>query len=195
MEPQDIEMNPVTNNNINEQDGLISDMSLCEQRLISDIAEYKRSQIVGTICKTHFNNYIKNNDKFELIIEFINYFSVKFIFDQNYPITPPCIVYHNGLKIKNIFDIHGNVLIESIKKENWNKSIWLSTLVFYIELLISKETEGKSNLELNNYSNDRKEKYGKRKWNDYVNEENKNYLNLNITPQLERNLKRLKDQI
>ena len=195
MEQQDIEMNPVTNNNIIEQNGLISDISLCEQWLISDIAEYKRSEIVGTICKAHFNNYIKINNKFELIIEFINYFSVKFIFDQNYPITPPNIVYHNGLKIKNIFDMHGNVLIESIKKEKWDKSIWLSTLVFYIELLISKETEGKSNLELNNYSNDRKEKYGKRKWNDYVNEENKNYLNLNITPQLERNLKRLKDQI
>ena len=194
MDPQDIEMIPTSNNNNNpsEQNESISDLSLCEQRLISDIAEYKRSKLVGTICKTHLNNYINNNNKLELIIEFINYFSVKFIFEPKYPISPPCIIYHSGLKVKNIFDINGNVMIESIKKENWNKSIWLSTLVFYIELLISKEIKEKKNLGMNNHFNSIKEKYGKRKWNDYVNEENKNYLNLNITPpQLEINLKKL----
>ena len=49
-------------------------LSECEGRIISDIAEYKRSKLVGNICKIKVNDYSKNNNKFELIIEFISYF-------------------------------------------------------------------------------------------------------------------------
>ena len=189
MEPEDIEMLSHSNNN-NE------DISICEQRIISDISEFKRSKLVGTICQIKLNKYTKNNNgEFELIIEFISYFSVKFIFNLEYPISPPSIIYNDGLKIKNIFDENGNILVETIKKENWNKSIWLSTLVFYIELLITKESNKENNssddLSQNNII-EKKEKYGKRNWKDYIDEMSDNYENGGTPPELEQNLKKLK---
>ena len=196
MEQQDIEMSHIvtTDNNMYEN---ISDKSLCEQRLISDISEFKRSQLIGTTCKIKLNNYIKNNNNFELIIEFINYFSTKFIFNSKYPVCPPSIVYYNGKKIKNIFDTDGNVLLESIKIQNWNEGVWLSTLVFSIELLISKEIEEENNdSNLNSYINNTdivKDKYGKRKWNNYIEEEKNNHLDYSTSPELEKNLKKLKE--
>ncbi len=194
MEQQDIEMSHIvtTDNNMYEN---ISDKSLCEQRLISDISEFKRSQLIGTTCKIKLNNYIKNNNNFELIIEFINYFSTKFIFNSKYPVCPPSIVYYNGKKIKNIFDTDGNVLLESIKIQNWNEGVWLSTLVFSIELLISKEIEEENNdSNLNsdiNITDIIKDKYGKRKWNNYIEEEKNNHLDYSTSPELEKNLKKL----
>ena len=196
MEQQDIEMSHIvtTDNNMYEN---ISDKSLCEQRLISDISEFKRSQLIGTTCKIKLNNYIKNNNNFELIIEFIDYFSTKFIFNSKYPVSPPSIVYYNGKKIKNIFDTDGNVLLESIKIQNWNEGVWLSTLVFSIELLISKEIEEENNVSnLNSYINNTdivKDKYGKRKWNNYIEEEKNNHLDYSTSPELEKNLKKLKE--
>ena len=195
MEQQDIEMSHIVtmDNNMYEN---ISDKSLCEQRLISDISEFKRSQLIGTTCKIKLNNYIKNNNNFELIIEFIDYFSTKFIFNSKYPVSPPSIVYYNGKKIKNIFDTDGNVLLESIKIQNWNEGVWLSTLVFSIELLISKEIEEENNVSnLNSYINNTdivKDKYGKRKWNNYIEEEKNNHLDYSTSPELEKNLKKLK---
>ena len=169
-------------------------ISLCEQRIISDISECKRSKLIGFICQIKINDYKKNNNnEFELIIEFVSYFSIKFIFNSEYPLSPPSIIYNNGSKIKNIFDNNGNILIETIKKENWNKGIWLSTLIFYIELLISKEIdEEKADINQNNIIN-KKEKYGKRKWEDYVKETNENNKdNNNSKNELEKDLKRLK---
>ena len=190
MESEDIEMKIQTDKSEKE-------MSLCEQRIISDISEFKRSKLVGTICQIKLNEYKKNNKgEFELIIEFISYFSIKFIFNLGYPLSPPTLIYNDGLKIKNIFDENGGVLVETIKKENWNKSIWLSTLIFYIELLISKECIEKKNLsnDLNqNNIKDKNEKYGKRKWKDYVNEINEKCMNDNLIQiELEKNLKQLK---
>ena len=196
MEQQDIEMSHIVtmDNNMYEN---ISDKSLCEQRLISDISEFKRSQLIGTTCKIKLNNYIKNNNNFELIIEFIDYFSTKFIFNSKYPVCPPSIVYYNGKKIKNIFDTDGNVLLESIRIQNWNEGVWLSTLVFSIELLISKEIEEENNdSNLNSDINNTdiiKDKYGKRKWNNYIEEEKNNHLDYSTSPELEKNLKKLKE--
>ena len=177
MEPKDIEM-------INNSENSLEELSLCEQRIISDIAECKRSKLVGTVCKILLKDYKKNNNgEFELIIEYISYFSVKFIFNSEYPISPPSAIYNSGLKIKNIFDNNGNVLIETLKKENWNKGIWLSTLIFYIELLISKEKEEKNDSSIDsshNTNKNKKEKYGKRNWQNYVNEENEPKLEINL---------------
>ena len=77
MEQQDIEMSHIvtTDNNMYEN---ISDKSLCEQRLISDISEFKRSQLIGTTCKIKLNNYIKNI-LFLININFNNYFQLKYI--------------------------------------------------------------------------------------------------------------------
>ena len=189
MEPEDIEMHNQSNN--------IEEISICEQRIISDISELKRSKLVGTICQIKLNKYKKNdNGAFELIIEFVSYFSAKFIFNLEYPLSPPSIIYNDGLKIKNIFDDNGNILVETIKKENWSKSIWLSTLVFYIELLITRESNKENNCsdDLNqNNINDKSEKYGKRNWKDYTDETSNNYENGVTPPELEINLKKLKE--
>jgi len=182
------------------------ELTLCEGRLLNDLAELKRSKIIGKICNIKLYDYIKiDNNGFELIIEFVNFFSVKFIFDQNYPCSPPKIVYNKGLKPKNIFDNDGNALIESIKKNNWTPCIWLSTLVYSIQLLISSEINS-YNYRLSNCNNEnnsqglnnyfmksKMQKYGKRKWDSYINE-CRNYYNKECTilPELEKNLKQLK---
>ena len=185
------------------------EFTLCEGRLLNDLAEFKTSKITGKICKINVNDYKKREDySFELIVDFISYFSVKFIFKSDYPCSPPSIVYHLGLKPKNIFDDNGNVLIESIKPSNWTPSIWLSTLIYSIELLISSGINCENNC-LQNYNDNnlnstnpnltnyfmmaKREKYKKRNWNDYLNECN-NYYNKEtvIIPELEKNLKQLK---
>ena len=181
------------------------ELSFCEGRLLNDLAEFKRSKIIGKICQIKLYDYKKiENNSFELIIEFTSFFSVKFIFEPDYPCSPPIIVYENGLKLKNVFDDNGNVLIESIKKNSWSPSIWLSTLVYSIELLISSATDNdfnylynndnSSNQNLTNYfMKNKKQKYGKRKWNVYISE-CKDYYNKenSLIPELEKNLKHLK---
>ena len=186
MESDDIDMNIISDEKI----------SFCENRIKSDISECKRSKLIGKICKININEYKKNNNgEFELIIEFISYFSVKFIFNSKYPMSSPSIVYNNGNKLNNIFDNNGNALVETIKKENWNKGIWLSTLIYYIELLILKETGQKlkngNDIRQNNYLINIRNKYRKRNWDDYINEVNKYYENI-TPPELKINLKKLK---
>lgn len=207
---------PLNKKNIYEQNQLVfkknkrkntpsGELTLCEGRLLNDLAEFKRSKIIGKICQINLYDYKKiENDCFELIIEFISFFSVKFIFDPDYPCSPPIIVYEKGLKLKNVFDDDGNVLIESIKKDRWSPSIWLSTLVYSIELLISSGINNNINYQYNvdNSSNqniaiyfmkNKKQKYGKRKWNAYISE-CKDYYNKEsgLIPELEKNLKQLK---
>ena len=170
---------------------------ICEKRLLNDLEEFKISKLIGKTCKIQLHEYQKIEDKyFELIIDFGSYFSVKCIFYPDYPCSPPSIIYYKGLKPKYIFDDEGKVLIENLKKEKWNPTIWLSTLVYYIELLISK---GKNNYNNIRYINNddflatNTMKYGKRKWSIYIDELN-NYYNKDILliPGLEKNLKCLK---
>ena len=182
------------------------ELTLCEGRLLNDLAEFKRSKIIGKICQIKLNDYIKtDNDTFEITVEFVKYFSVKFIFDSDYPCSPPSIIYYKGSKPKNIFDGNGNVLIESIKRLNWTPSIWLSTLVYSIELLISSGMNNENNY-FSNYNssesnqnlssffmNAKKYKYGKRKWDTYITEYNDYHSKESIyVPELEKNLKQLK---
>lgn len=183
------------------------ELTLCEGRLQNDLSEFKRSKIIGKICQIKLNDYKKvGNDSFELIVDFISFFSVKFIFHSDYPCSPPIIIYEKGLKPRNIFDENGNVLIESIKRSNWTPSIWLSTLVCSIELLISSGINSENHCFSNNNSSNnnqnltnyfmmaKKQKYGKRKWEDYINEYKNNTFNkeASILPELEKNLKQLK---
>ena len=197
---------PTSKKNKNSTSG---ELTLCEGRLLNDLAEFKRSKIVGNICQITLNDYVRtDNGTFELIVEFASFFSVKFIFSSDYPCSPPRIIHEKGLKPKNIFDNDGNVIIESIKKLNWTPSIWLSTLVYSIELLISSGTNNENNcfdnINDNNdnngnnqkcssfFMNAKKQKYGKRKWDEYIKEynefHNKDCFNI---PELEKNLKQL----
>ena len=180
------------------------ELTLCEGRLQNDLAELKRSKIFGKICKIKFEeNYHKlNNNQIEYYIEFVNFFTVKFLFYSDYPCSPPDITYICGLRPKHIFDENGNVLIESIKKKNWTPSIWLSTLVYSIELLISSGINNEENNCINNENNNnlrnyflnvKKKKYGKRNWDVYLDEMNSYYDKESyIIPELENTMKQLK---
>lgn len=194
-----LNQNPLKNNKYLSS----GELSLCEGRLLNDLAEFKRSKIIGKICNIKLYDYKKiENNCFELIIDFISFFSVKFIFNSDYPCSPPIIIHDKGIKPKNIFDDNGNALIESIKKINWTPSIWLSTLVYSIELLISSYINSENNC--SNYINNnqgltnyfmkvKKQKYGKRKWSIYIDECNDYYSKeCIIIPELEKTLKKLK---
>ena len=51
------------------------ELSFCEGRLLNDLAEFKRSKIIGKICQIKLYDYKKiENNSFELIIEFISFF-------------------------------------------------------------------------------------------------------------------------
>ena len=181
---------------------LCGKLALCEGRLINDLAEIKKSKIIGKICQIKLNEYKRIENKgFELIIEFVSFFSVKFIFGADYPCSPPKILYEKGLRPNYVFDNEGNVLIESIKKVNWTPSIWLSTLIYSIELLISSGVNNdkdynclyNNNCITNYFMKVKKQKYGKRKWNVYINEYKEyNKRIINYVPQIEKNLKQLK---
>ena len=139
-------------------------ISICEGRLIKDLEELKKNEKIGKFCKIIVHDYIQIQDSynFEMIIEFMNYCSVKFVFPSDYPFVPPLISYHSGNKLPYLFDSDGNAILENSKPSNWTPILWLSTLVNSIEILISK------------YSNktiSKKLKYGKRKWGEYLNKE------------------------
>ena len=178
------------------------ELTLCEGRLQNDLAELKRSKIYGKICETKFENSYRKveNNQLEFYFEFVSFFTVKFTFNSDYPCSPPIITYVSGLKPSYIFDENGNVLIESIKKKNWTPSIWLSTLVYSIELLISSGINcnnydsNNGNNNLTNYFLDvKKKKYGKRNWDTYLDEMNNYYDKESaIIPELEKTLKQLK---
>ena len=212
---EDTEMNIFSKNNKciygNDSSSLINknnkkssyELTLCEGRLQNDLAELKRSKVFGKICETKFDdNYRKvNNNQLEFCIEFVSFFTVKFTFNSDYPFSPPIITYASGLRPNNIFDENGNVLIESIKKNNWTPSIWLSTLVYSIELLISSSlnnevnsTNNNNNSNLTNYFlNLKKKRYGKRNWDVYLEGINTYYAKESILiPELENTLKQLK---
>ena len=52
------------------------ELTLCEGRLQNDLAEFKRSKIIGKLCQIKLNDYKKfGNDYFELIVDFISFFN------------------------------------------------------------------------------------------------------------------------
>lgn len=154
-------------------------ISSSERRLMKDLEEIKKNEKIGKICQVKINEYkrIEDTDNFEMIIEFKNYFSAKFEFLQDYPFSPPIISYHSGIKIPNIFDSDGKMLLENADKTKWTPILWLSTLIISIEQLI-----------LNNSKNDKNNpifmiidlssKYKKRNWDDYLEGEKSYYPSL-----------------
>lgn len=161
-------------------------ISSVEARLIKDMEELKKNKEIGKYCEVKINEYKqrKETNEYELIIEYKNYFSVIFIFGHDYPFSPPKIFYHSGLKLPYIFDEHGNVLLENTKNSKWTPALFVSHFVISIEILISKG--------LNKNEDNSNTKYGKRKWNDYLKEEKKIFINdVSIIKILDNNLKKI----
>lgn len=172
-------------------------ISSCERRLIKDLEELKKNENIGKICQIKVNEYskIKDSDNFELIIEFKNYFSVKFVFLSDYPFSPPIISFNSGIQFSNIFDSDGNILLENAKITKWTPILWLSTLVHSIELLISKNQNEINciNNNSNNISSSKIMKYSKRNWDIYLMEEKAIFKNdSSVLTQLNKTLKEVK---
>ena len=153
-----------------------SNLSNSERRLKKDLNELKNNKNVGKICKVIINDYKKiiDTQNFEMIIEFKNYFSTKFIFFSDYPFSPPSITFLSGNKFPNIFDTEGNILLETIKKQNWTPILWLSTLINSIELLLPKEGINYNKINSKEILIPKEKKYGKRKWDNFLKEEKSN---------------------
>lgn len=165
-------------------------VSISEARLMKDIEELKNNKEIGKYCEVIINDYkrIKDTDNFQLIVEFKTFFSVKFIFYPDYPFSPPNISYYSGKKLPGIFDEDGNILLENTKKSNWSPALFISHFIISIEILISKEFN-------NSIYNSNIDKYGKKKWNDYLREET-NLFNYNssIINELTNNIKQIKNE-
>ena len=189
----EIEENPSNTINSNEQKGTKGCFGLknkknsknvsitsSEIRLKKDIIELKNNKNIGKFCEIILNDYkkVENTEDFQMIVEFINHFSLKFIFQSDYPFVPPKIIFFAGNKYPFLFDSDGNIILHLLQKENWSPTFWISTLIFYIEKKVSEQTSSLCFLDKGyNLVNDRygkyfivkKGDYNKRNWNDYLN--------------------------
>ena len=160
-------------------------ISLNETRLKKDINELKKNDGIEKICQIRINDYIKmqETNNIKMIVEFVDFFSLEFIFTSEYPFEPPIISYHSGNKIPLLFDSDGKIILEETKKQNWTPIIWLSGIIKSIEELLSKCPRsfipGKM-------------KYTKRKWDDYITEEKSLLCNENIINELNKDIRAYK---
>jgi hypothetical protein len=92
-----------------------------ETRLKKDINELKKNGGIEKICQIRINDYIKmqETNNIKMIVEFVDFFSLEFIFTSEYPFDPPIIFYHSGNKIPLFFDSDGKIILEETKKQKW----------------------------------------------------------------------------
>ena len=136
----------------------------------------KKNQTIGKFCEIISNDYIRipDTENFFMIFEFINHFSVKFIFTSEFPFEPPKINFLAGNQYSYLFNEDGSIIMDLINKDKWSPTFWISTLIYYIENKLSSETLKVSLLNNNNYSNNnfygiiKKGNYNKRNWNEYL---------------------------
>lgn len=150
-----------------------------EIRLKKDIDELKKNHNISRYCKIILNDYkrIGNTDNFQMIVEFINHFSVKFIFTSDFPFEPPKISFFAGNQYSFLFDSYGDIILDLVKKENWSPTFWISTLIFHIEKKIYEGTKywnifdklSYDYCEMNKIVLLKRGAYNKRNWNDYLN--------------------------
>ena len=97
-------------------------LSSAEIRLRKDIEELKKNQKISQYYDIIYNDYKKIGDSgnFQMIIEFINHFSLKFIFTSDFPFEPPKITFFSGNQYSFLFDCDGNIILDLITKEKWS---------------------------------------------------------------------------
>ena len=167
-------------------------LSSSEIRLKKDIEELKKNQKISQYYDIIYNDYKKIGDSgnFQMIIEFINHFSLKFIFTSDFPFEPPKITFFSGNQYSFLFDCDGNIILDLITKEKWSPTFWISTLIYDIEKKIYEKTNNLFFFNRPSFVNDcrtgafymiKKGNYNKRNWNDYLNgvnvRESMEYLN------------------
>ena len=160
----------------NKKNEIQNKLSYTEIRLKKDVEELKKNQTIGKFCEIISNDYIRipDTENFFMIFEFINHFSVKFIFTSEFPFEPPKINFLAGNQYSYLFNEDGSIIMDLINKDKWSPTFWISTLIYYIENKLSSETLKVSLLNNNNYSNNnfygiiKKGNYNKRNWNEYL---------------------------
>ena len=169
-------------------------LSICEGRIKQDLYDFykKESTRKKFDIILHELKKIENTDNFEMLIEFLNIFTLKFIFSHQYPFEPPKITYYSGFKFANLFDDSENLILEILKKEKWSPVIWLSTLIGSIELIIENNLRNANNIFGNYVTISKKFDYRKRKWRDYLIEAQGYHKDRQIIMDLNCGLKRLK---
>ena len=155
-------------------------LSTAEIRLKKDMEELIENENLSKHCDIILNGYkkIENSEDFQMIIEFINHFSVKFIITKEFPFEPPKISFLAGNQYPFLFDSYGNIILDLIEKQNWSPTFWISKLVLQIEQKIYQERnsfnsfniENNDFYEIGNIMSSKKRSYDKRNWNDYLNE-------------------------
>ena len=149
-----------------------------EIRLKKDIEELKKNQDVGKFCEIILNDYkkIEGTEDFQMIVEFINHFSVKFIFTSEFPFEPPKILYFAGNKYPFLFDTFGNIILNLLDAHNWSPTFWISKIICNIEKQIYEGTNNifcLNNINSNNNKiekiiSNKKKNYAKRNWEQYL---------------------------
>ena len=160
----------------NKKNEIQNKLSYTEIRLKKDVEELKKNQTIGKFCEIISNDYIRipDTENFFMIFEFINHFSVKFIFTSEFPFEPPKINFLAGNQYSYLSNEDGSIIMDLINKDKWSPTFWISTLIYYIENKLSSETLKVSLLNNNNYSNNnfygiiKKGNYNKRNWNEYL---------------------------
>jgi ubiquitin-protein ligase len=129
-------------------------LSKTEARLKNDLIEIQTKRLTTNNYKIIINDYkkdINNLNKyfFTMDVEFKNYFQIRFIFNEDYPFSPPIIYYINGIYIKELFDKNNNLKLNCLNKEKWSPVLGINTILFSIELLLDTYIK---NLDINTYN-------------------------------------------
>ena len=155
-------------------------LTSCEIRLKKDIEELKKNQKISQYYEIILNGYKKigDSDNFQMIIEFINHFSLKFVFTSDFPFEPPKITFFSGNQYSFLFDCNGNIILDLITKEKWSPTFWISTIIYDIEKIVYEKTSNLFFFNRPSFFNDcragnfymiKRGNYNKRNWNDYLN--------------------------
>ena len=129
-------------------------LSKTELRLKNDLIEIQTKRLTTNNYKIIINDYkkdINNLNKyfFTMDVEFKNYFQIRFIFNEDYPFSPPIIFYINGIYINELFDKNNNLKLNCLNKEKWSPVLGINTILFSIELLLDTYIK---NLDINTYN-------------------------------------------
>lgn len=129
-------------------------LSKTEARLKNDLIEIQTKRLTTNNYKIIINDYkkdINNLNKyfFTMDVEFKNYFQIRFIFNEDYPFSPPIIFYINGIYINELFDKNNNLKLNCLNKEKWSPVLGINTILFSIELLLDTYIK---NLDINTYN-------------------------------------------
>ena len=155
-------------------------LSSSEIRLKKDIEELKKNQKISRYDNIIINEYkrVGDTENFQMIVEFKNLFSIKFIFTSEFPFEPPKISFFAGNQYPFLFDCNGNIILDLIENENWSPTFWISTLIYDIEKKIYENTNNKAifdkpciynNCKIGKIFMIKKGNYNKRNWSDYLN--------------------------